>query len=139
MLVGGIMSAGNSSSSSTSSSRSEAKKEEPVEPVQPAKPAEPDYENMTIPSAKYTTEWEKTSPIPFVANSTAKDKYGETQERCIRYSDGTTGSIRRIIGTKGFWVDSGARYATEEDAIAAEYITKKYGKKRQKGKLDWLD
>ena len=137
-VVGGLMSLGNSSSSSSDTPR-EVKKEEPVEPVQPAKPAEPDYENMPTPTWKYTSEWEKTSPFPFVSNSTAKNEHAENQERRIRYSDYTTGKIARIIGTKGFWAESGIRFKTEEEAAAAEYIFKKYGKVRKKNKMDWLD
>ena len=115
------------SSSSSGSSRSSSSSSSSIS----SSPSSVDVENVSIPSYKFTTEWQKTT---ITGTNTAENKSWENQVREIEFDDGTDGKIYRVIGSDGYWAAGDKRYRTINDAIAAEYTYNKYGKRREKGR-----
>lgn len=89
-----------------------------------------DVEKIGMPSYKFTTEWQTAMLREKVSGET-----GENQVRDIEFEDGKyEGRLWRVIGSNGYWVTGDKRYRTLDDAIIAEYVYQKYGKRREKGR-----
>ncbi|MBR1410139.1 MAG: hypothetical protein IJ580_03470 [Prevotella sp.] len=125
----GSYSNSSSSSYSSSSSKREEKKEKPVEKSS----SDIDPETVEIPSYEVEEQVEHRKAVLIPLPDEPHTEY------LIRFDDGKRCTIKKYYDQKTYWAeDVGENYDTWDNAIAASYVMKKYGKKRKHGKVGFF-
>lgn len=131
---------GGSSSSSYSSRSSSSEKTESSEDNEPPHPTESpiDIENISMPDYEYTDKDWIADDNPYWDQITNTPKSVYWSHKRIKFDDPEITVGGAVIGRspdgKTFNISDGTEYTNEADAIKAQYVYFRYGKKRETGR-----
>lgn len=96
-----------------------------------------DIENIPMPEYEWAGDWERSTITPHLDEVLGIKEEDDWKIRYIRFSDSDVGKawISRSPDGKRYDITTGTGYTNLTDAIKAQYVYFKYGKKRETGRI----
>ncbi len=96
-----------------------------------------DIESIGMPEYEWTSDWKSSSITPHLDETIGIKESDNWFSRDIRFADSEVGKawIGRSPDHKVYTITSGTEYNSLDNAIIAQYVFFKYGKKRETGRV----